>query len=299
MSSLIPLLCASVWYLPGWNRATVADDLAYPACTNFFGAANCTFEAWDGDCLWQTAVKNADAKAAALVERIAALPPEQREQLVLVGHSLGGRIVARTLAGLARRELTIQCGILLAPAIPMNDPDVALMGGGSKDPAILLVNPQDITLKYVYAIGSGEAGPSLGTDGAPQPIAHVLEYAVSSTVTDETKVDKLWGQSELIKRICNHLANFYFEELRCILEGNPTKEAQIRVPQANVNVEWKVIDAGIWWKILDEEQGWKLEQNTITHHCRILNPNKVRTAWGSEKEMRTSFEKVRRQLKHH
>ena len=70
----------------------------------------------------------------------------------------------------------------------------------------------------------------------------------------------------------------------------------MRVPQDLVNVELKVADAGIWWDVLDVVKDWKLGRNIVTGHCRILDPGKRRVAWGSEAEMRRSFETVRRQL---
>ena len=89
----------------------------------------------------------------------------------------------------------------------------------------------------------------------------------------------------------------YFAELGRILRGAPSKAPQVRVLQDRVNVEAKVMDAGIWWDVLDEVQGWKLERHVLTGHCRILNPQKRRTAWGSEKNMRSSFATIRTQLR--
>ncbi len=287
---------ADVWYVPGWNRTAAPDDLAYPACTNMFGDARCAFKAWDGDGLWPTAVRNADAAAERFADEIAALDPDRRAGLTLVGHSLGGRIVTRVLARLARRGLKIRQGILLAPAIPMTDADVAAAGGGSAEPVLLIVNPRDTVLKYAYALGSGEEGPSLGADGAVHAIANLVEYAVPSRVTDETEIAAPWGRSETVKRLCNHLAPFYFAELRRILDGEPSPDAQVRVPQGNVNVEWQVLDRGLWWDVAETCRGWKLERNKVTLHCRILDPERRRVAWGSEADMRRSFLKVRAQL---
>jgi len=100
-----------------------------------------------------------------------------------------------------------------------------------------------------------------------------------------------------VKRVCNHLAAFYFTELARILDGEPSSSAQVRVPQGKVNLEWKVVDAGVWWSVLDTCGGWKLERNSVTRHCRILNPERRRAAWGSEADMRRSFQKIRDQLR--
>ena len=57
------------------------------------------------------------------------------------------------------------------------------------------------------------------------------------------------------------------------------------------------MDSMVWWDVLDSSGGWKLEKNKVTGHCRIIDPDKLRTAWGREAEMRAAFEKVKQQLK--
>ena len=280
---------AEVWYIPGWNRTQEVDGLAYDRCTNVFANATCRFHIWDGNRMWGTSAKNADAEAVRLADRIAAMDTASRTNLTLVGHSLGGRIIARTLANLSARDLKIKQGILLAPAIPMKALDVARMGGGSVQPVLLLCNPQDVVLKYVFTIAGGEENPSLGADGTPWVIPNVIQYSVPS--------DTFWGQSETVKRICNHLAAFYFTELGKILAGTPSPRVQVRVPQDKVNVETKVMDAGLWWTVVDEYRGWKFERNIVTGHCRILDPDKRRVAWGNETELRRSFNTIRLQLR--
>jgi hypothetical protein len=56
------------------------------------------------------------------------------------------------------------------------------------------------------------------------------------------------------------------------------------------------MDSMVWWDVLDSFDGWKLEKNKVTGLCRIIDPQKMRTAWGREAEMRVAFEKVRLQL---
>ena len=57
------------------------------------------------------------------------------------------------------------------------------------------------------------------------------------------------------------------------------------------------MDSMVWWDVLGSSGGWKLEKNKVTGHCRIIDPDKLRTAWGREAEMRAAFEKVKQQLK--
>ena len=286
-----------VWYVPGWNRTAETNGLAYASCTNVFKDAQCRFWQWDGDRSWPTSMKNADEAAKRLVDEIAATNAEFRSELVIVGHSLGGRVVARTLAGLSRRGVKVAQGVMLAPAISMDDADLKEMGLGCSRPAIAVVNPQDVVLKYCYDVANGAKGSAFGMNGSPAALTNVVEYSVPNTITEETKIDALWGKSEAVKRVCNHLAAFYFTELSRIIDGAPSAVAQVRVPQGKVNLEWKVIDAGLWWDVIDTCDGWKLERNVVTSHFRIVSPERRRAAWGSESEMRRSFRKIRLQSK--
>ena len=288
-------LGGEVWYIPGWNRTTETSGLAYTSCTNVFKDSQCRFWRWDGDHGWAKSVKNADEAAKRLADEIAATNAAFLSELMIVGHSLGGRIVARTLTDLSRRGVKVAQGVMLAPAIPMEDDDLWEMGLGCERPAIVVVNPQDTVLKYCFAVASGKKGSALGMNGSPGALPNVVEYSVPKTITDETKIDALWGKSEAVKRVCNHLAAFYFTELARILDGSPSPDAQVRVPQGRVNLEWKVVDAGLWWSVLDTCGGWKLERNVVTRHCRIVSPERRRAAWGSERDMRSSFEKIRQQ----
>ena len=80
-----------------------------------------------------------------------------------------------------------------------------------------------------------------------------------------------------------------------LIEGKPAHE--IMVPQSFPTLPLRVLDREVWWRVLIEDAGWKLEKHIITGHCRILNPQKVRTAWGWERKMRLAFDKVMRQVR--
>ena len=87
---------------------------------------------------------------------------------------------------------------------------------------------------------------------------------------------------QAIKNIANHSEFFYIEYLRRLLSGE--------------EASGEVMDSGLWWDTLAETNGWKLQRNKVTGHGRIINPQKVRKAWGTVEEMALSFEKVRNQL---
>jgi pimeloyl-ACP methyl ester carboxylesterase len=284
------------WYVPGWMRTKEPEELAWNSFTNVFSAGETSFRKWDGNQLWPTAAKNADLEAVKLADEIKKMPEGRRARLTLVGHSLGGRIVARALARLSLDGVKIKRGILLAPAIPAYDNELQRMGLGSKEPLIVVANPDDITLKYVYTIAGGEDGPAYGASAAFKTPKNVKEIRVPEDITKNTVIDAFWGRFDAVKEIANHHASFYFEELSRVLDGKESKGVRVMVPQDKINFEWKVMDAGVWWDVLDEKDGWKLERNIVTGHCRILNPEKVRVAWGSQEKMEKAFKKVKSQL---
>lgn len=123
------MMAMTVWYVPGWMRTQEPQEGVMPALANAYPQARIAFKAWDGDRLvWPSAVASADREAERLAREIEALPADERERLVVVGHSLGGRIAARALARLAEKGLKIQQAVLLAAAIPSGDADLARMG---------------------------------------------------------------------------------------------------------------------------------------------------------------------------
>ena len=284
------------WFVPGWMRTSEPEELAWNSFTNVFSITENRFHKWDGNQLWPTAAKNADAEAVKLAQEIKKMPKSRRVHLTLVGHSLGGRIVARALAQLSLDGIKIKRGILLAPAIPAKDIDLEKMGSGSEEPMIVVANPDDITLKYVYTIAGGEDGPAYGASAASKTLKNVKEISVPEDITKNTVIDAFWGRFDAVKEIANHHASFYFEELAKVLDGKESKGVRVMVPQDKINFEWKVLDAGVWWDVLDEKSNWKLERNIVTGHCRIINPEKIRVAWGERSKMEQAFAKVKSQL---
>lgn len=296
LSVMSSAFAEEAWFVPGWLRAQEPEELAWNSFTNVFKAYKCDFWKWDGNKIWHVAMKNADAESERLAAALKSMDPARRSKLTLVGHSLGGRIVARTLARLAQDNIKIKRGILLAPAMPADDPDIVKMGAGSVESVLSVVNPDDVTLKYVYAVAGGESSSAYGASGVWQACRNVKEIPVPEDIAKTTEVGEPWGKVEALKEIANHHACFYFEELSRFFEGGGCS-ARILVPQDNLNFEWKVVGAGIWWDTLDEVVGWKLERNIITRHCRIIDNTKKRKAWGGEPEMRKAFEKIKLQFK--
>mgnify|MGYP003292162474 CR=1 FL=1 len=293
---LMGALMAAVWYIPGWMRTQVPQEGTLACISNAFPEASVEFKAWDGDRMWPTAVENADKESWRLAFEIATMPEAERRELTIVGHSLGGRMTARILAHLAEKGLKIRQAILLAAAIPNNDDDLKQLGNATDLPVMAVCNPDDLTLRYVYAIAGGETTAAFGANGTVEQLANVREYVTPTNITKQIEINGVWAKAQPLKDIANHHALFYLEYMRRLI-GGEEPSGETMVPQGLVNINWPVIDAGIWWDVVDEFDGWKLERNKVSGLCRILDPKKVRTAWGKEAEMRAAFEKVKAQLK--
>ena len=291
------MMAATVWFIPGWLRTAEPREGILECVSNAFPEAGVEFRKWDGDNLvWPISVASADKEAWRFAFEIAMMPPDERANLTLVGHSLGGRIIARVLARLSEHGLKVRQAVLMGAAIPSDDPDLAKMGRATELPVLAVCNPKDHVLRYVYAMIGGEDSVAFGANGALTPCENVVECVTPTNLTREAKIDGSWAKSEMLRDIANHHEKFYLEYARRIL-GGEEPSGKVMVPQDFPAVEGHVMDSMVWWDVLDSAGGWKLEKNKVTGHCRIIDPDKLRTAWGRESEMRTAFEKVKQQLK--
>ena len=214
------LMAMTVWYVPGWMRTDALRPELATCISNVFPDARIAFKGWDGDrVVWPYAVDSADKTAWRLAFEAAMLPKEERENLVIVGHSLGARITARVLARLGEHGFKVREGLLLAAAIPNDDPDLVRMGAGSALPVVSVRNPQDVTLRYAYRLAGGEAAVAFGARGAVCPLENFDERTVPEGFTKEVEIDKAWGKVQLLKDIANHHDIFYFEYLKRVLDG--------------------------------------------------------------------------------
>jgi hypothetical protein len=56
------------------------------------------------------------------------------------------------------------------------------------------------------------------------------------------------------------------------------------------NVESPTMGGKVFWDTITSYEGWRLQKNKLTGHCRLLDPNDVRKAWGSFSAMSDAFE---------
>ncbi len=56
------------------------------------------------------------------------------------------------------------------------------------------------------------------------------------------------------------------------------------------NVESPTMGGKVFWNTITSYEGWRLQKNKLTGHCRLLDPDDVRKAWGSFSAMSDAFE---------
>ena len=212
------ILAATVWFFPGWLRSEKPANGVMECVTNAFPGAAVEFKSWDGDnVVWPLSVDSADKESWRFAFEIAMMPPEERAKLTLIGHSLGGRIVARVLARLSEHGVKVRQGVLMGAAIPANDPDLSKMGRASELHVIAVRNPKDNVLRYAYAKVGGERSAAFGATGAPSRCENVVEYVTPTNLTREAKIDESWAKVGVLRDIANHHEKFYLEYVRRIV----------------------------------------------------------------------------------
>ncbi len=58
------------------------------------------------------------------------------------------------------------------------------------------------------------------------------------------------------------------------------------------NIPFPTMGGHVFWNTIASDKGWKLQQNQITHHVRILDPDNIRHGWGTEEEMQKLLNKI-------
>lgn len=285
-------------YVPGWcrNGGDSAQELALLA--DAYPDTRCEAHTWEGDGIDFWACRDeADAEGRRFGATLAALPEEERAGLVLVGHSLGARIVVRALAALAAEGKTVRRGVLLAAALPEDDPDLAAAVRGSAEPLVCISSQSDAMLKWCYGAGGENLEQALGLNGWPAPVpTNVVQRYLPASFTDGFVPDAPLMDFAAMRRLCLHYAPFYLRYLADLvnpLYAEPPEDPDV-VRQGYPNLSLRTMDKEVFWVVEDRlPSGWKLERNTVFGQWRILDPDSRRKAWGDEASMRRSFDELR------
>lgn len=267
-----------VWYVHGWNGPYAekkSEDGALKLLKKVFPPANVHVEEWnsvDGD--FADCRRRADDFAASLTEKITALPEMRRKALILVGHSLGGRIALRTAAKLSGRKIAINQAIFLAAAIPVDDDDCQKVFQQQLIPCTNVYCPEDWALRDLFAT-TYDITP-LGQAGYNIPTFH-RQYRKTDCSTHDAE--------KYIVCLKEHL-------------GKPS-DPPIRL---DIKVKYPCVPMRTNWELcaltsIEKYHGWILRKRTFGNkRYEIVSPIGLVRAEGTEKEMQESFIDIKRQL---
>ena len=111
---------------------------------------------------WIKALNDVATISNMLTNRIRSLSSDKRRKLFLIGHSLGGNVVIRTLAQLYRQNISIHSALLLGAAIGNKDKDIPSAINATLKPIHSMYNPNDEALAVFDTISTM---PALGKNG--------------------------------------------------------------------------------------------------------------------------------------
>ena len=58
------------------------------------------------------------------------------------------------------------------------------------------------------------------------------------------------------------------------------------------NIPYPTLGGLIFWNDFANVNGWRLQQNIITGHCRVLDPDNIRRAWGGQESIIEYFKNL-------
>lgn len=290
----------TVVYLPGWQSQREPEYAALVKerqegemnlLRRAFPGCDVIYVRWNNAVPWQECVDNVEDLILKLEQKLCALSDAQRKNLILVGHSLGGRSTVRILSSLSRKGMQIRRGVFLAAAIEDDSPHIALAINASLDPVINVYCLSDGTLRIL--LGLVDQAPPLGAYGnaLPYPADRFLQYHVDPEYTEDTN----WFN--------NHWSMFHLEVLGNVLTASEPPPNEIHAPEKalqipNATTPSYKMDANLFfWKTLRSSNGWRLQQSSLLpFRYRIIDRRDMIRASGFPDEMQETFESIIRQL---
>ena len=175
-------------------------------------------------------IAEADWAAKQIAEKISNLEKHERENIILVGHSLGGRMSIRIMAHLANYNMPVKAGYFLAAAIDCDDKDIKPAIENSLEKNVIIFDESDGALMG-YELPFSGRGPALGRWGynghyfTPKkliqyvnqkptefdiPIAEIIAFIVDPFITGPTVTAISIGE----KYVKRHYAEHYLTLLK-------------------------------------------------------------------------------------
>jgi len=203
---------AEVIFVPGWFTEKSSPENYAFSLRQIYPGESVTVMQWDSNNTWDSAVASADAFSSKLAQHIINKVPAEREKIILIGHSLGGRIIVKTAEILAANNIRIKQFVILGGALDM-DYDLTPVVQASHQTNINVFSRNDTILKYLYA--NKHEKMAIGFAGIKNmPAGRFQQYRFA---TSEPAVSVY--NSQFWQDAFNHFAVAYISTLSEIVKG--------------------------------------------------------------------------------
>ncbi|MBR6272185.1 MAG: DUF726 domain-containing protein [Bacteroidales bacterium] len=146
-----------VIFVPGLWTEDNAPEFYEKYLKEAFPGCRFTVKQWKSNRMsWENAREGADLLSADLAKEVYAMTETERRNLVLVGHSIGARVVIRAMADINGYGMNIRRGVFLGAAIPDDDESISKALNASRCPCINISNRKDNVLAVLYSSIMGD-----------------------------------------------------------------------------------------------------------------------------------------------
>ena len=242
-----------VFFIPGWKTGYSAREGCVAILKDIYPGVKITVKSWDSDVSWSEAKKNAENFTSVLTDELLAMPEARRKELIVVGHSLGAKILLDAVKVLNEKKLKISEIVLLGAALPYDQADISSILPVSQNVWFNIYFPDDAFLKLLYPLA--ERDIALGNAGWAYSDHRFLEYEIPETEFS----------------LFNHYAYIYLEQFRRF-RPEALKKINAKIfPRGYAAAGERDFDGGIYWKTVEQRGDIRLQRYFTGEQFRIID----------------------------
>ena len=245
-----------IWFIPGWRHHKTPAGKYMELFKEVFKKDVYVYS-WNASGNWSEAKNEVSNEARRLARKIASCPRKQRNEMILIGHSLGARMIAEALQLLLDRNIRVKQVILLGGALPFNDSQLKNIEKLSIEKPINIFNREDGVLRTDFNIAEKTfACGCIGIGGQTQFQQYEVQSSSKNQRTFSTEINDHY----------NHLVQQYMETLKQVLNGEASKSTvpdfdKVNEILANAGLEKKKVKITmpkvLAFTIVERKEGWE------------------------------------------
>ena len=293
---ILPLSAGeTVIFIPGWFTEWINYSRHRKLISELFPGAELQVCKWNSNRLW----KNAKSSAAKAAETLTAklISAKTPEQITLIGHSLGGRIILDSIAALAAKKIKVKQVILLGSAVKPDDKTLALLSKVSSEPVINICCSRDNILK-LYCQEEKEI--PLGFAGIPHPVENFRQFRMEIP-EKSLKIGKFTvipaETLETPRQTAAHLAIYYLKTLQQSFSGEIPEYyldyAALKKIAGRNSCRMKKRSG---FRDIENVEDWKLAELSGKNVYRIISPEGKTFYYTDKNTAFNNFREIKRRI---